>query len=65
MLQNMKQKFSESKNRCQKLRAKLFEMMNQQSIKSEADLRKRKNLAIQSRAIERDTCDDVLYQQHR
>ena len=59
----MKQKYSESKSRCQKLRAKLFEMMNQQSIKSEADLRKRKNLAIQSRAIERDTFDDVLYQQ--
>ena len=39
-------------------------MMDQQSTKSEADLMKRKNPTIQSRAIERDICDDLLYQQH-
>ena len=46
-------------------RAKVFEMMDQQSAKSEADLMKRKNSTIQSRAIERDICDDLLYQQHQ
>ena len=35
-------------------RAKVFKMMDQQSIKSEADLMKRKNSTIQSRATERD-----------
>ena len=44
-------------------RVKVFEMY-QQSIKPEADLMKRKNSTIQSRAIERDICDDLLYQQH-
>ena len=39
-------------------------MIDQQSTKSEADLMKRKNPTIQSRAIERDICDDLLYQQH-
>ena len=46
-------------------RAKVFEMMDQQSAKSEADLMTRKNSTIQSRAIERDICDDLLYQQHQ
>ena len=46
-------------------RAKVFEMIDQQSTKSEADLMKRKNCTIQSRAIERDICDDLLYQQHQ
>ena len=46
-------------------RVKVFEMMYQQSIKPEADLMKRKNSTIQSRAIERDICDDLLYQQHQ
>ena len=45
-------------------RVKVFEMMDQWSTKSEADLMKRKNSKIQSRAIERDICDDLLYQQH-
>ena len=40
-------------------------MMDQQSKKSEADLMKRKNFTIQSRAIERDICDDLLYQQRQ
>ena len=44
--------------------AKVFEMMDQQSTKSEADLIKRKNFALQSRALERDICDVHLYQQH-
>ena len=35
-------------------RAQVFEMMDQQSTKSEADLMKRKNSTIQSRATERD-----------
>ena len=38
--------------------------MDQQSTKSEVDLIKRKNPTIQSRAIERDICDGLLYQQH-
>ena len=46
-------------------RTKVFEMMDQQSAKSEADLMTRKNSTIQSRAIERDICDDLLYQQHQ
>ena len=46
-------------------RAKVSEMMDQQSAKSEADLMTRKNSTIQSRAIERDICDDLLYQQHQ
>ena len=46
-------------------RAKVFEMMDQQSIKSEADLIKRRNSTIQSRATERDICGDLLYQQHQ
>ena len=46
-------------------RAKIFEMMDKQSTKSEADLIKRKNSTIQSRAIERDIFDDLLYQQHQ
>ena len=46
-------------------RAKVFEMMDQQSAKSEADLMTRRNSTIQSRAIERDICDDLLYQQHQ
>ena len=41
-------------------RAKVFEMMDLQSTKLDADLMKRKNSTIQSRAIERDICDDVL-----
>ena len=45
-------------------RAKAFEIMDQQSTKSKADLIKRKNPTIQSRALERDICDDLLYQQH-
>ena len=40
-------------------------MMDQQSTKSEADLTKRKNPKIQSRATERDICDNLLYQQHQ
>ena len=40
-------------------------MMDQQSTKSEADLTKRKNQKIQSRATERDICDNLLYQQHQ
>ena len=40
-------------------------MMDQQSTKSEGDLMKRKNYTIQSSAIERDICDDLLYQQHQ
>ena len=43
-------------------RAKVFEMMDQQSTISEADLKERKNSTIQSRAMERDICDDLLYQ---
>ena len=35
-------------------------MMDQQSTKLEADLMKRKNYTIQSSAIERDICDDLL-----
>ena len=46
-------------------RTKVFEMMDQQSTKSEADLIKRKNPTIQSRAIGSDIYDDLLYQQHR
>ena len=42
-------------------RAKVFEMMDQHSTKSEADLMKRKNSTIQSR----DICDDLLFQQHQ
>ena len=43
-------------------RAKAFEMMDQQSKKSEADLMKsRKNSTIQLRAMERDICDDLNY----
>ena len=40
-------------------------MMDQQSTKSEADLTKTKNPKIQSRATERDICDNLLYQQHQ
>ena len=40
-------------------------MMDQQSTKSEADLMKRTNSKIQSRATERDICDDLLYQQYQ
>ena len=46
-------------------RAKVFDMMDQHSAKSEADLMKRENSTIQSRAIERDICDDLLFQQHQ
>ena len=46
-------------------RAKIFEMMVQQSTKSEADLMKRKKSTIQPRAIERDIFNDLLYQQHQ
>ena len=46
-------------------RSKVFEMMDQQTTKSEADLIKRKNSTIQSRTIERDIWDDLLYQQHQ
>ena len=46
-------------------RAKIFEMMDPQSTKSEADLIKRKKSTIQSRAIRRDILDDLLYQQHQ
>ena len=46
-------------------RAKVFGTMDQQSTKSEADLMKRKNPTIQSRAIQRDICDCLLYQQHQ
>ena len=42
------------------LRIQVFEMMDQQSTKSEGDLMKRKNYTIQSSAIERDICDDLL-----
>ena len=45
-------------------RAKVFEMMDQQSSKSEADLMKRKNPRIQSKAIERAICDDLVHEQH-
>ena len=37
-------------------------MMDQQSTKSEDDLMKRRNSF--SKSIERDFCDDLLYQQH-
>ena len=40
-------------------------MMYQQSTKSKADLTKRKNPKILSRATERDICDNLLYQQHQ
>ena len=40
-------------------------MMDQQPIKSEAELMKGKNPTIQSRAIERYICDNPLYQQHQ
>ena len=43
------------------VRAKVFQMMDQQSTKSEADLMKRKNSTIQSRAIERYIFDDPVY----
>ena len=43
------------------VRAKVFQMMDQQSTKSEADLMKRKNSTIQSRAIERYIFDDSVY----
>ena len=46
-------------------RAKVFEMMDQQSTKSEADLMKMKKYIIQSRATERDICDNLLDQQHQ
>ena len=39
MLQSMKQNLSESKNRCE-ARAKVFEMIDQQSAKSEATFMK-------------------------
>ena len=45
--------------------AKVFEMMNQRSTKSKADLIKTKKPTVHSRAIERDICDDLLYQQHQ
>ena len=40
-------------------------MMYQQSTKSAADLTKRKNPKILSKATERDICDNLLYQQHQ
>ena len=46
------------------VRTKVFEMVDQQSTKSEAHLMKRKNLKIMSRATERVICDDLLYQKH-
>ena len=45
--------------------ATVFEMMNQRSTKSKADLIKTKKPTVHSRAIERDICDDLLYQQHQ
>ena len=46
-------------------RAKVFEMMDKHSTKSEADFMKRKDPTVQQRAIERDICNDLLYLQHQ
>lgn len=42
-------------------RAKVFKSMDQQSIKSNTDVMKKKNPVVQSRAIERDAGDDQNY----